>query len=632
MNKMTVFKSMLWTFVGLAFAAGITRMIFGLGSISNLSDSTPWGFWKGVNVIPGIALSAGGFVVTAIIYIMNREEYKRYAKVTVLLALLGYITAATALVVELGLPWMVWKPVIYWQHHSALFEVAWCVILYLTVMILEFLPVPLEETSRFAWIRKFLNKYKIVLVFLGIMISSLHQSSLGTLFLIVPSKLHALWYTPLLPLLFLISAVAVGPLVLILAVLTISWLYGKPVDKNILAKLGFWAVVVIGLYGLIRIVDLGARGMFPIIFNGSWQSAVFLIEILLSVLVPVILLGSRRMRYSQRALWIACTAASVGVVLNRANVAGIMLNTPGPVYVPTIYEIFISIGIVAAAALVFFFCIEHFKVWEDKWEDNREKPEVHPEFDRSSEVWLGRPRVASRTVFSMIFILSLSIGFAIIPNKNIRSEGIMNVVAKKARGGNTLFVDGNHDGFGVVFPHNDHIEKNVKNKSCARCHHMNLPKDEQSGCYACHLNMYQQSDAFRHDWHADPGGGNVACIGCHREGVARTDETTKECKECHEKLYPQDAHVKVKQYMAPAYTSAMHGLCVECHREKAAELKDKKNLGLCSACHKTTMPAGLEQEMKKRFEERHFNHVELPQISLQREVGKENHGQEDSHN
>ncbi|MCK4371640.1 MAG: polysulfide reductase NrfD, partial [candidate division Zixibacteria bacterium] len=215
MNRLDVFKSVLWTLTGLAIATAITRFIFGLGAVSNLSDSTPWGIWKGLSVVPGIALAAGGFVVTAVIYILKREEFHRYAKVAVLIAFLGYLSAATALVVELGLPWLVWQPVIYWQFHSALFEVSWCVMLYLGVLLLEFLPVPLEETGWFAGLRRFLTKYKLVLVFLGIMISSLHQSSLGTLFLITPEKLHPLWYSALLPIEFLISAIAVGPLVVI---------------------------------------------------------------------------------------------------------------------------------------------------------------------------------------------------------------------------------------------------------------------------------------------------------------------------------------------------------------------------------------------------------------------------------
>ena len=170
MDRVKVFKSALWIIVGLGMAPFIARFLFGLGAVANMNDAVPWGLWKGLNIFPGIALAGGGFVMTAVIYIMAKEEYHKYAKISVLLAFLGYITAATALVTELGLPWMVWHPIIYWQHHSALFEVSWCVILYLTVLFLEFLPVPLDETSRFAGIRKFLTKYKIVLVFLGIMI------------------------------------------------------------------------------------------------------------------------------------------------------------------------------------------------------------------------------------------------------------------------------------------------------------------------------------------------------------------------------------------------------------------------------------------------------------------------------
>ena len=126
MNRVNKFKTVLWIIFGLGLASLITRFLCGLGSVANMNDAVPWGLWKGFNVFPGIALSAGGFVVTAVIYIMGGERFHRYAKVAVLLAFLGYISAATALVTELGIPWMVWHPIIYWQPHSALPESPCC--------------------------------------------------------------------------------------------------------------------------------------------------------------------------------------------------------------------------------------------------------------------------------------------------------------------------------------------------------------------------------------------------------------------------------------------------------------------------------------------------------------------------
>lgn len=614
MNRVNIFKSILWAITGVAIAFGMTRMLFGLGSVSNLSDATPWGIWKGLNVVPGIALAGGGFVVTAIIYIMRREEFHRYAKVSVLLAFLGYLTAATALVVELGLPWMVWHPIIYWQHHSALFEISWCVMLYLTVLFLEFIPVPLEETGRLAGIRKFLTKYKIVLVFLGVMISTLHQSSLGTLFLIIPEKLHPLWYSSLLPILFFVSAVATGPLMLILAVLTISHLYRKPLENDILSKLGFASMIVLAIYGLIRLIDIGVEGKFAIAFDGSWQSAVFWIEIVLFVGLPVLLLVIPRWRRSTPALWLATTSAVLGMGLDRANIAGVMLVQTGEIYLPTMYEIMISLGILAAAILVFLFCLERYKIWEVKWEDPREKPEASPEFSRPADVWLGTPRVAGRTVYSLIFIVALSFGLAVISTERIRSAGAEEIPVTKAHGGDTLFVNGNRDGSGVSFAHEEHVKRLGEKESCVLCHHMNLPLDKQSGCHTCHSRMYTPADVFRHDWHASPDGANLKCGACHREDLQRTAQTAKQCQDCHKDLFPSGTLVQINHYNARSYTDAMHGMCMKCHQKNALTLVGKEKLAQCATCHKTGMPEYLPPEIENYFRDTTFNHVTVPSI------------------
>jgi len=612
MNRLSTFKSILWAITGLAIAFGATRMIFGLGSVSNLSDATPWGIWKGINVVPGIALAAGGFVVTAIIYVMRRHEYHQYAKVSVLLAFLGYITAATALVVELGLPWMVWHPIIYWQHHSALFEISWCVILYLTVLFLEFIPVPLEETSRFAGIRRFLTKYKIVLVFLGIMISTLHQSSLGTLFLITPEKLHPLWYTSILPLLFFISAIAIGPLMLIVAILTISTLYRKHLEMNKLSNIALISMVVLIVYGLLRWIDLAVAGKIAMAFDGSWQTGVFWMENALMLFIPVILLSIPATRRSKTGLWTATGSAVLGMVLNRANMAGIMLVNTGNIYTPTLYEIFISLGIIAAAILAFLFCIERFNIWDVKWTSDEERPDASPRFGHASEVWLGTPRIAGRAVYSLVFVFSLAVGLAVIPSNRIQSAGVRDVPVSRARGGATLNIDGNRDGYGVAFAHDDHARRIGGDSMCVVCHHSNIPLDSQSSCYECHSNMYTTADIFRHDWHADPEGGNLACNICHKADEQRTASTAVACDHCHKDLVPSGATIEIKQYLAPSYADALHGTCITCHKQKAAEMADKENLGQCATCHKLDAPSYLPAEVVTAFRDTMYNHVVLP--------------------
>ena len=621
MRRVTVFKSILWSILGMALASGITRMLFGLGAVTNQGDATPWGLWKGFNVVPGIALAAGGFVVTAIIYVVRREDYHRYAKISVLLALLGYLTAATALVVELGLPWMVWHPIIYWQHHSALFEVSWCVMLYLTVLFLEFLPVPLEEMGWLAALRRFLTKYKLVLVVLGIMISTLHQSSLGTMFLITPEKLHPLWYSSLLPILFFISAVAVGPLMVTVGVLTISHLYRKPIEHDKLSNLGLFSLAVLVLFAAIRMIDSAVTGDLGMAFNGTWESNIFLIEMALIFVIPVVFLSVRSLRRSPAGLWTACGSAVIGIVLHRANIAGIMLVRTGSVYVPTIYEVLISLGIISAAILAFLFCVERFKMWETKWDDPREKTEAAPEFDRAAQVWLGTPRIASRTMLSFILVVSVALGFAIMPSKRIRSEGVRQVAVAEARGVDTMYVDGNSDAWGVVFDHAGHIEREGGDAFCVACHHMNFPEDQSTGCYACHQSMYTPSDAFRHDWHADPAGARLACTSCHPADQDRTAETVVACTECHQDLVPAGAPIEVKQYLAPSYVDAMHGICVSCHEQRTDDTPERAELALCPTCHAQPRPTDWPEQRREKFLDTTFNRVMLPKMAVTHEKG-----------
>jgi len=370
------------------------------------------------------------------------------------------------------------------------------------------------------------------------------------------------------------------------------------------------------VYGLVRLVDIAIAGKLPLIVDGTWQSAFFIVEIALMVIIPIVFLGVSRLRTSNCGLWVATLAAVVGLGFDRANIAGIMLAVEGPRYTPTIFEILISMAIVSGAILAFLFAVERFKIWGRKWEDPRENPDSPPDFDRTAEVWLGTPRISGRTVYSLLFVISLAVGFAIIPDSRIKSEGIVDVPVRKARGGDTLYIDGNLDGYGVTFQHEDHIARNGDKESCVLCHHMNIPNDKESGCYNCHRDMYQSADAFRHDWHASPDGANVACTECHADSEERLAETAEACDKCHSDLIPAGATIAVEQYMADSYTDAMHGVCVECHDRKAEEMVDKPDLGLCITCHKTDRPDQLADNVAGKYMHPYFNHVVLPRDTL----------------
>jgi hypothetical protein len=339
----------------------------------------------------------------------------------------------------------------------------------------------------------------------------------------------------------------------------------------------------------------------------------FWLENALLLILPFALLLFRRTRYSPAGLAVASGAGVLGIGLHRANIAGIMLTPAGPIYYPTLFEIFISLGIIAAAVLVFLFSIERFRIWETKWEDSREQTAAPPEFDRASETWLGTPSVAGRTIYSLIFVIFLALGFAIIPLDRINSAGVTETPVAPARGGDTLFIDGNRDAYGVLFAHEAHIKRKGIDSSCVTCHHMNLPLDKESGCHACHRNMYLPADAFRHDWHALPDGGNIACNECHAGGGPRLAATAKQCDACHKDLIPAGAPIEVDEYIAPSYTDAMHGICIDCHRQSDLRAEESKNLARCPTCHNPPRPE-LPPELEHTLGQSVFNHLIVPEV------------------
>jgi Ni/Fe-hydrogenase subunit HybB-like protein len=614
MNRVNTFKTILWMIVGLAVSVGITRFLFGLGATTNLSDTTPWGLWIGFDVMGGVALAAGGFVITAIFYIMRREEFKPLVKPAVLTAFLGYVAVIVSLLFDLGLPWNIWHMMVYWNPHSPLFEVGWCVMLYTTVLLLEFSPVPLEPFSRYAKIRAFLMKFRFVFVLLGIMLSTLHQSSLGSLILIMPFKLPALWYNRILPIQFFISAVALGLMMVSFESLVSSWLYKREHETHLVAKLGKAAIWVLSIYLVVKLGELIVDNKFGLLFNGSWESSLYIVELLISAIIPIIIFSIPKSRNNANWQWIGSGMVVFGMAFNRINVGGLtMIGTTGEFYTPSWMEISITAGVISGAILVFLFVIEKFKVWDKPPVDPESDPYKLPAFDRASEVWLGTPGVAARTKFSLAFILMFALGFALMPGKKIHSGGIEDVKVQPARGGDTLFIDGNRDGFGVEFPHEHHIETLGKQASCVQCHHMNMPMDKNSGCYNCHMYMYESADAFRHDWHASPTGANLKCYDCHKKGMEKTAKSAKDCKDCHNDLFVKGSRIKIDSYMAVSYADAMHGLCLDCHKNRAIEYSNKQNLDVCSTCHKSFSPDYMNPSMISKLSDKYFNHVVMPE-------------------
>ncbi len=581
MHRVRRLKFFLWVFTGLAAAVGAVRFLNGLGATTNLSDATPWGLWIGFDVMSGVALAAGGFIVTATVYIFRLERYHNIVRPAVLTAFLGYLAVAVGLLFDLGLPWNIWHMLVYWNPHSPLFEVGWCVMLYLTVLSLEFFPVPAEEFSRLARARRFLLKIRLPLVIAGIGLSTLHQSSLGSLFLIMPYHLHPLWYSPILPVMFLISAIALGLTMVMFESHTTAFLYHRKPETPLLKQFGKAARWVLITYVVVRFTDLAVRGQLHYVTEASFPAFWFWFELTVMAFVPIILFSIPYVRRNRATQWTAATLGVAGVVLNRVDVGGFMQQGRGS-YLPSWTEIVISAGVVSVAVLAFLFFIERFKVWEERPVDPEADPKMLPEFAGVGATWLGVPVVANRTVYSLTFIVAAATGLALLSPQPAGSRGIVPAPTHHARGGETLWIDGNLDGFGVAFQHEVH--KSVSGGQCATCHHMNLPMDQDTPCSQCHSDMYLPTDAFKHDWHSAADGAGLSCAECHPSGEVRSADTAKKCSECHTDLFPSNATIQVKQYNAVGYVSAMHQLCIGCHADMA-QMTDRPDIARCATCH-----------------------------------------------
>ncbi len=603
MDRVRIVKFILWSIVGLAFAVAVHRFLFGLGASTHLNDVTPWGLWVGFDVMGGVALAAGGFVITAVVYILKKDEFKSIVRPAVLTAFLGYVAVAVGLMADLGIPWHIWHPAVYWQHHSALFEVAWCVMLYLTVLSLEFLPVPLESTSFLGGLRRFLVNNRLILVILGIMLSTLHQSSLGTLFLIMPYRLHPLWYSPILPVLFFISAISLGLMMVTLEYLITHFLYRREIKVDLLSKLCRSAAWVLIGFLFVRFVDLAGRGSLSALFNGTWESGWFLFEILVSAIIPILLFLSPWTRRSIGGLAVGSVFGVFGFVLNRINVGGIsMIRAVESNYFPSWNEFAISAGVVSGAALVFLFAIEHFNVWRERPVDEDADPHRVPRFDPVASVWLGDPIGAALKRNSVGFIFAAALGFGFLSFNPIETQGLERVAAQPARGHDTMVIDANLDGFGVNFDHQRHKRSLGGDNSCAICHHARVPGDEYTSCSTCHRNMYLTASIFDHRQHEVWLGGDESCVECHPAGSVRSAETAKRCDSCHNPdsltVAVQNSPILMDDYEASSHTDAMHGLCITCHRE-IADLINRPTHGVCSTCHPNA-PAEKENEWVER--------------------------------
>jgi Ni/Fe-hydrogenase subunit HybB-like protein len=367
-------KLTFWKFVFLALmAAGlyatVVRFTQGLGRSTNLSDQFPWGIWIGFDVLCGVMLAAGGFTLTAAVHILNIKRLQPIIRPTVLTAFLGYLLVCVALMFDLGRPYRIWHPLIMRNPHSVMFEVAYCVMLYTTVLALEFSPIVLE---RFHWDKalKIIHGAVIPLVICGVILSTLHQSSLGTLYLIMPEKLYPLWYTPLLPAFFFLSAIAVGLAMTIFESSLSSKHFGRQLELPIIQELGRVLLVTLWVYAVLRFEDLLRRGVLKLAFHPGYEMYLFWLEISLSLVLPLILLSQRRVRASAGGLYLSAVLVVLGFIANRLNVSITGLErSAGMHYIPKWTEIAVTGAIIAAGFAMFGAAVKYLPIFPDEQPD-----------------------------------------------------------------------------------------------------------------------------------------------------------------------------------------------------------------------------------------------------------------------
>lgn len=357
--------------VGLIFASGLyatyAGFLQGFAASTNLSDTVPWGLWVGLGTLCGVGLSAGGFAVAAAAYILGLERYRPVVRAAVLVSFLGYVTVVIGMLYELGLPWRVWHPILMWNRRSVLFEVAWCVMLYTSVLTLEFSPALFEKIpwKRLReWYLHWHHTIIIELVLIGVVLSSLHQSFLGGLYLITEGKLDPLWYSPYIPSLFYLSAIPAGLAVTIMALYLSARSLNARFDLSILGEIGRLMMPLLGIYALFRGVDLATHGGLPYMFRWRSETGLFWLEIALFVILPLALLSFEQVRNNPQWLYWTCALIVMGFMANRLNVSVTGLQASAGVhYVPKWTEMASTMAILTAAVLAFRYAVLYLNIF-----------------------------------------------------------------------------------------------------------------------------------------------------------------------------------------------------------------------------------------------------------------------------
>jgi menaquinone reductase, integral membrane subunit len=382
-----------FAFLGLALLIGLIAAYEVLSRglvVTNLSDNVPWGLWITID-LSAIALGAGAFTLSAVVYLFGLKRFQSIVRLAVFVGFIGYTTALLTLVMDIGRPDRFWHPWVYWNIHSVLWEITWCITIYLTILMVEFAPVIAELPFFARWpalgrLAHTIHRAAPALAVLGLLISLLHQSSLGATYGVLRSR--PIWFKPSMPIMFIVSAMAVGPALTMAAAIVVQWVTGKrrvPLDVlstiarfSGLGLLGYlyiklWDLAAVSYYGRTPAAD---RALFVLNEHTPYGFGFWIGEILLGIVLPAILFLAPRFRRRTPALLLGAILATGGIVIHRWNVtvSGLVVPlaySPGSVvqmapqaYAPSLAEWGIVLGVVGYALLMFTLGVRFLPLFE----------------------------------------------------------------------------------------------------------------------------------------------------------------------------------------------------------------------------------------------------------------------------
>jgi|SRR5690554_5436302 len=364
-GPMTFWKGVSFIIVIIGLYSLYIRFTKGLGASTNLSDFVPWGLWIGIDFI-GVGLAAAGFTIAATAHIFHNHKYESITRPAILSAYIGYMMVVALLIIDLGKPEHFYHPVYMWNIHSVMFEITWCVICYSTILTIEFAPVVLEK-YKFNKLLKIVKKITPAAVIMGVIFSTLHQSSFGSLYLIAPAKVYPLWYSSFLPVHFFISCIAAGLSMIILSSYLCARAFNQGLNIRILSGLGKGALTVLIIELVFKFSEFFSTGKTSLLFTHASETYFFWLEIILGFVIPIWILTHPKYKVNRTGLYFASIFTISGFILNRMNVCVTSLvRSSGESYVPSFEEVGITLFLILAAVYVFKVVVENFRVFPEE--------------------------------------------------------------------------------------------------------------------------------------------------------------------------------------------------------------------------------------------------------------------------